>query len=149
MGNLLAKGVEYEADGSTIKRCLFCDICSDQPKARQTEVAFEDETVVVFAPLGMCARQHWLVVPRAHIRNATTLQSKDLPLLKYMREVGEKVLKEKQQQEGGGSGEDGAQFQYCFHVEPFNSIAHLHLRKFMSVFSVCVYLHRVILLFIF
>jgi len=45
MGGLLSKGVEYEADGVTVKQCLFCDIAANKPGLRQTAVAFEDEKV--------------------------------------------------------------------------------------------------------
>lgn len=60
--------------------------------------------------------EHWLVVPRAHVRNASTLRAKDLPLLAYMKEVGQKVLEQKQP--GANPLTD---FRFCFHVEPFNS----------------------------
>lgn len=45
MGGLLSKGVEYEADGVTVKNCLFCDIAASKPGLRQTAVAFEDDKV--------------------------------------------------------------------------------------------------------
>lgn len=45
MGGLLTKGVEYEADGVTVKQCLFCDIAANKKGLRQTEVAYEDEKV--------------------------------------------------------------------------------------------------------
>jgi hypothetical protein len=70
---------------------------------------------VVFAPLEKSALEHWLVVPRTHIRNATTLQPTDLPILKYMRDVGYQVLKEKQ------PDVNLSKMQFCFHIEPFNS----------------------------
>lgn len=60
MGAALAKGVAYNPDGS-VRECLFCDICADKPGLRQTEVAYEDDRVVVFSPLERCAAQHWLV----------------------------------------------------------------------------------------
>ena len=60
MGAALAKGVSYNTDGS-VKACLFCDICANKPGARRTEVAYEDDKVVVFSPLERCAAQHWLV----------------------------------------------------------------------------------------
>jgi len=45
MGNLLTKGVTYEADNVTIKRCLFCDIAADKQGSRKTPIAYEDEQV--------------------------------------------------------------------------------------------------------
>lgn len=45
MGGLLSKGIEYEADGMTVRQCLFCDIAADKPGLRQTAVAFEDDKV--------------------------------------------------------------------------------------------------------
>ncbi len=62
MGAAFVKGVAFNADGS-IQSCLFCDICADKPGYRQTEVAYENDKVVVFSPLGRCAAQHWLVRP--------------------------------------------------------------------------------------
>ena len=47
-----------------------------------------------------------------------TLTKADLPLLDYMKSVGEKVIKER-----GPTPEA----QFVFHVAPFNSIDHLHL----------------------
>ncbi len=126
MGGLLSKGVQYKADGMTVKQCLFCDICVDKPKMRQTAIAYEDARVVVFAPLEKAALEHWLVVPRQHIRNAATLKRQDLPLLAYMKEKGLHVLREKK---------PGGDYQFCFHVEPFNSIAHLHLHAMALPFQ--------------
>ena len=59
------------------------------------------------------------VVPRAHIHNAVTLRKENLPLLDYMKSVGEKVLKVR--------APAAAEAQFVFHVAPFNSIDHLHL----------------------
>ncbi|KAM3575338.1 hypothetical protein VYU27_002801 [Nannochloropsis oceanica] len=121
MGGLLSKGIEYEADGMTVRQCLFCDIAADKPGLRQTAVAFEDDKVVVFAPLEPCASEHWLVVPRAHHRSASTLTANDLPLLVHMKNIGSQILEQKQ------PGKSPQDTRFCFHVEPFNSIAHLHL----------------------
>lgn len=61
-------------------------------------------------------------MPRAHIENAVTLTKADLPLLDYMRSVGEKVLRERRP-----PNQPLGPHQFVFHVAPFNSIAHLHL----------------------
>lgn len=61
------------------------------------------------------------MVPRAHIHNAVTLTKADVPLLDYMKGVGEKVLKAR-----APPGQEVAT-QFVFHVAPFNSIDHLHL----------------------
>jgi len=37
-----------------------------QPKARRTEVVYEDEKVIAFVPLDVCASHHYLVGTRAH-----------------------------------------------------------------------------------
>ena len=118
MGGMSSKGVTYGANGE-IERCLFCNICAGQK--RQTEIAYEDDRVVVFSPLGRCAAQHWLVVPKQHIQSARSLTKEHLAILTYMKEVGIKTLKQR------SPDSDPSTHQYCFHIPPFNSIDHLHL----------------------
>lgn len=112
------KGVSYGQNGE-VESCVFCKICEGID--RKTEVAYEDQRVIVFKPLARCAAQHWLVVPRQHIQNVKALNAQDIPILSYMREIGEKVLKEK------SPNPDPSNQQYVFHVPPVNSIDHLHL----------------------
>ena len=54
------KGVTYGPNKDVIS-CIFCDIVADKPKARRTEVVYEDEKVVAFVPLDVCASHHYLV----------------------------------------------------------------------------------------
>ncbi len=72
------------------------------------------------------------MVPRSHITNAVTLTTADLPLLDYMKGVGEKVLKERHAQSGGPQPLEA---QFVFHIAPFNSINHIHLHCLALPFS--------------
>lgn len=118
MGGVIGKGVEYGPDGE-VQSCVFCDICAG--KNRITEVIYEDEHVIVFVPLDVCASTHLLSVPKRHIRNVRSLQKSDIPLLENLYAVGSRALKQR------SPDSDPKTHQFCFHVPPINSIDHLHL----------------------
>jgi galactose-1-phosphate uridylyltransferase len=57
------------------KDCIFCDIVNGKS---DTELLYEDDTLVVFRDIQPHAPVHLLVVPRKHIRSINDLQQKPL-----------------------------------------------------------------------
>mmetsp|Transcript_155829 Transcript_155829/g.298927 ORF Transcript_155829/g.298927 Transcript_155829/m.298927 type:complete len:161 (-) Transcript_155829:93-575(-) len=108
------KGVTYDAAGD-VESCVFCDIAAgrDFQDWRGLE---SDDLVAWFRSKAQDAEEHWLVVPRHHVRNINDTQL-DADLLEHMVAVGQKL------------GD-----VLCFHIPPFNSIDHLHLHAFRGDF---------------
>ncbi|KAJ1960799.1 hypothetical protein GGI12_003608 [Dipsacomyces acuminosporus] len=93
------------------KNCVFCS-----PLDR---VVFEDEELVAFHDIKPDAALHLLVIPRRHYGTVKELTSDDLPMLRRMYALGQRLLEER-----GFAGEDA---RFGFHRPPFNSVHHLHM----------------------
>lgn len=98
--------------------CVFCLIVA---KEENTEILYEDETVIAFSDVKPATKHHYLIIPKTHKDNLKSLAGDDAGMIKHLREVGEIVL----QQQGCQSGSDNTRFGY--HWPPFNAISHLHL----------------------
>ena len=61
--------------------CLFCKISQGQT---DTEMLFENETLVVFKDINPAAPVHLLIVPKKHIRSVNDLTDDDQPILSEM-----------------------------------------------------------------
>lgn len=116
------------------RECIFCAIAEQEHVTARpliernrvynlTPIFYRDELVVAFYPRGADARQHVLVIPRAHRGTVRTLAGPhDAALLAHMRGVGERLL-----EEGRADGAEPGAYEFNFHLPPFNSIEHLHL----------------------
>ncbi|KAF6020032.1 HINT3 [Bugula neritina] len=103
------------------KKCVFCDIVNKVlVNGKETEILYEDETVVAFKDIKPATRHHYLVVPKEHLESPKTLTKDNLGLLNHMLEVGENVLVQQ-----GFQSDNNKRFGY--HWPPFNSISHLHM----------------------
>jgi len=69
--------------------CLFCEYASGK---RDRRLVHEDALVVAFAAKHPRAHQHWLVVPRQHIRTIAHVTHHELPLLVHMQRIGMSLL---------------------------------------------------------
>lgn len=103
----VVRGVEWDASGA-FKSCMFCDFAS---QTREKKLVYEDDHVVVFAPVKNAAKQHLLVIPRNHISTVGDLIASDVVILDRMRAVAQDLLKCA-----------SSNTQYSFHVPPWNSI---------------------------
>ena len=100
--------------------------------------------VVVFASKNPRAQQHFLVVPRVHIRTIAELMPRDLPLIRHMQTIGMRLLASSEK--GPPACEEVQNRWICagkieisspqdqhsntllgFHVPPFHSVNHLHM----------------------
>ncbi|XP_062406380.1 adenosine 5'-monophosphoramidase HINT3-like [Sardina pilchardus] len=97
--------------------CIFCRIASNKT---DTEIVHCNDEMVCFRDVKPGAPHHYLVVPRAHLGNCTSLRREDAPLVLRMVEMAKAVLHMK-----GIS--DLQDTRLGFHMPPFSSVPHLHL----------------------
>lgn len=58
-------------------KCIFCKIID---KTQSAEILFEDEDLIIFKDIKPAAKNHVLVVPKLHIKDAKSLTVEDKPL---------------------------------------------------------------------
>ena len=58
--------------------CLFCKISQGKT---DTEMLYENDTLVVFRDINPAAPVHLLIVPKKHIRSVNDLAEEDRPIL--------------------------------------------------------------------
>ena len=97
--------------------CIFCKIAN---KDINSNLVYEDESVVAFRDLNPQAPQHILIVPKKHVANITELQDKDLAA-HIFTEVVPKIAEEVGVAEKGfrlviNTGEEGGQTVNHLHV---------------------------------
>ncbi|MGH8996351.1 MAG: histidine triad nucleotide-binding protein [Acidimicrobiales bacterium] len=100
--------------------CLFCGIVAGTVPA---EIVHETERTVAFRDIAPAAPVHVLVVPRAHITDASTVGPEHAEDLAAMVTAAREVAVA----EGIGAEERG--YRLVFNVGPdsLNSVPHLHL----------------------
>lgn len=96
--------------------CIFCQIVS---KTAPGDILYEDDDVMVFKDIKPASKNHFLSIPKQHIKNAAHLTSADKAMLEKLKSVGLQVL----EQVGG----DKNDVLMGFHWPPCNSVSHLHL----------------------
>jgi len=100
--------------------CIFCGIVAgDVPAA----VVHETERTVAFRDLSPIAPVHILVVPRAHIENASSVGAEHAEDLAAMLVAAREVA----QAEGIGGPERGYRLVFNVGRDSANSVPHLHL----------------------
>lgn len=67
---------------NVISICKFCQIIKNQDT-----LVYEDDLVIAFEDISKTAKKHYLVCPRAHIKDVNSLTSKHVPLLEHMNRV--------------------------------------------------------------
>ena len=101
-------------------QCIFCKIADGRMKPGNrndpSELILENEEVVVFHDINPGAQQHFLVIPKRHLKNCWSL---DQGLLHEMDSVANKIL-----QLYKPHGEPSRKF---FIRPPWNSVYHVHL----------------------
>jgi histidine triad (HIT) family protein len=70
------------------KDCLFCKISNGDT---DTEIIFENDTLVVFKDINPAAPVHLLIVPKKHIRSVNDLAETDRSILADMMMVGKEM----------------------------------------------------------
>ena len=97
--------------------CIFCKIAN---KEINSNLIYEDESVVAFRDLNPQAPQHILIVPKKHVANITELDDKEIAA-HIFTEVVPKIAKEVGVAESGfrlviNTGEEGGQTVNHLHV---------------------------------
>jgi len=100
------------------KDCLFCKISNGET---ETDLLYEDDTLVVFRDINPKAPVHLLVVPKKHIRSINDLTGDDEGIVSEMI-LAAKAMAEKQAVSKSG-------YKLFFNVEKGGGqiIFHLHL----------------------
>ncbi len=111
----------YFAEPANVQsHCIFCKIADGRVKPgdqnKPGEWIFDSESVVAFADINPGAKQHFLVVPKEHLKNCWSLSPK---LLDEMDQVANKLV-----DAHNPKGERTRQF---FIRPPWNSVYHVHL----------------------
>lgn len=97
--------------------CIFCKIAN---KEINSNLLYEDESVVAFRDLNPQAPQHILIVPKKHVANITELDDKEIAA-HIFTEVVPKIAKEVGVAESGfrlviNTGEEGGQTVNHLHI---------------------------------
>lgn len=97
--------------------CIFCKIAN---KEINSNLVYEDESVVAFRDLNPQAPQHILIVPKKHVANITELDDKEIAA-HIFTEVVPKIAKEVGVAESGfrlviNTGEEGGQTVNHLHI---------------------------------
>lgn len=97
--------------------CIFCKIAN---KEINSNLVYEDESVVAFRDLNPQAPQHILIVPKKHVANITELDDKELAA-HIFTDVVKKIAAEVGVDEKGfrlviNTGEEGGQTVNHLHV---------------------------------
>ncbi|KAF6756820.1 HIT-like protein [Ephemerocybe angulata] len=95
--------------------CVFCGI----EKLPGKVILYEDDTFVAFEDIRPAAKHHFLVTPKKHVESVRSLKKENVPFLKDMESVGNKLMNKY------NIPEDDRRMG--FHIPPFNSVNHLHL----------------------
>ncbi|KAF8628557.1 hypothetical protein AX15_003825 [Amanita polypyramis BW_CC] len=95
--------------------CAFCSISVE----KGFKILWEDTKYVAFSDRNPASRYHFLVVPRKHIGNVKTLGGSDVPMLREMRDIGNRLM--------DSNDVPMTMRRMGFHISPFSSVKHLHL----------------------
>jgi histidine triad (HIT) family protein len=98
--------------------CTFCRIVEGRT---DTEILYEDETLVVFRDIHPHAPVHLLLVPKKHVRSVNDLTAADGAIIARLVEVARQMAREQ--------GIDRSGYKLLFNVESGGGqvIFHLHL----------------------
>mmetsp|Transcript_24371 Transcript_24371/g.34009 ORF Transcript_24371/g.34009 Transcript_24371/m.34009 type:complete len:230 (+) Transcript_24371:35-724(+) len=107
-------GINYDQNPTVFGKVLRGELPASILEETNDTLAFEDRAPR--APL------HALVIPKRYVQSVFSLQTTDLPLLEEMHQVALDLV-QKQYPEAITNGD----YILCYHVPPFNSVAHLHL----------------------
>ncbi|MCT4591872.1 MAG: histidine triad nucleotide-binding protein [Candidatus Gracilibacteria bacterium] len=96
--------------------CIFCKIVRGDIPSKKF---YEDEQVVAFHDINPCAKTHFLVVPKKHIRSMADIEESDRDLIGHMMFMGQKLAKEQ--------GLKGWKMLFNVEKEGGQVVFHIHL----------------------
>ncbi|KAL3417128.1 hypothetical protein PVAG01_11128 [Phlyctema vagabunda] len=71
--------------------CLFCP----ERRAELKDIIHEDEQVLIIRNRALAGTDHWLIIPKRHIRDVERCTDADVPLLQAMERALKSRLREK------------------------------------------------------
>jgi histidine triad (HIT) family protein len=74
-----------------MEKCIFCEIAE---KRIQSNIVYEDETVVAFKDIHPQAPVHVLIIPKKHISGVTTIREGDTDLAGHLFMVSRQLAKD-------------------------------------------------------
>lgn len=98
--------------------CVFCKIAS---KELNSDIVYEDDTVVAFNDVSPKAPHHILIIPRKHIATLNDASSDDTELLGYIIQTSKKLAKKL------GIAKRGYRVLINCNEEGGQEVYHLHL----------------------
>ncbi len=100
------------------QECIFCKIAGGQT---DSDLLFENETLIVFKDINPLAPVHLLIVPRKHIRSINDLAEDDRPIIAELIFIAKEMAVKMQVNESG--------YRLFFNVEKGGGqeVFHLHL----------------------
>ena len=57
-----------------MENCIFCKIINN---LIESEIVFEDENMIIINDISPLAKKHYLMIPKKHIANISTINEKD------------------------------------------------------------------------
>jgi len=90
--------------------CVFCQIAQKKSKA---DIAYEDDSIVVFSSINPAADVHYLITPKSHVE--TFMDLSDEVFLR-MKAVAQKIITEKDLKKAYKLIFNGGRFQAIGHV---------------------------------
>jgi diadenosine tetraphosphate (Ap4A) HIT family hydrolase len=105
-----------DEDETGSKSCIFCKISA---KEKETQILYEDEEFIAFPDIHPAAKNHYLIIPKAHYGNPKSLDGRHLGLVQKLKDVAYTILEQE--------NADSKDVKIGFHWPPFNSVQHLHL----------------------
>mmetsp|Transcript_2016 Transcript_2016/g.2588 ORF Transcript_2016/g.2588 Transcript_2016/m.2588 type:complete len:173 (+) Transcript_2016:30-548(+) len=113
----------FKREGFEKNRTIFGKILQGKARAK---ILYEDDKVLCFKDIFPASENHFLVIPKDHIRHFGKLTPDDLPLLRHMVQVAGEVAQENgiaNVEEARKNGE----LSLGFHRFPAITVYHLHL----------------------
>ncbi len=113
-----AGGDATDVGRAAVPGCPFCGIVAGELPAR---VIWETDLVIAFRDIAPVAPVHVLIVPRAHVPDALSLDASHAALLAELAIVGRRVA------EAEGVASSGYRLVFNVGEDGGNTVSHLHL----------------------
>mmetsp|Transcript_12263 Transcript_12263/g.14880 ORF Transcript_12263/g.14880 Transcript_12263/m.14880 type:complete len:156 (+) Transcript_12263:100-567(+) len=113
----------FEREGFEGNRTIFGKILSGRAKAK---IVYEDDQVLCFKDIFPASENHFLVIPKVHIKHYQKLTPDDLPLLRHMVNIAGEVAQVNGIEDVQTARKSGI-LSLGFHRWPAITVNHLHL----------------------
>jgi histidine triad (HIT) family protein len=98
--------------------CLFCKIAAGEIPCTKI---YEDEVMLAFKDINPMAPEHFLLIPKQHIKSLFEMKEDDMPLIGRMLFKAQELAKQQGCEEGGG------RFVINAKADGGQTVDHLHI----------------------